>query len=474
METTILGNGVYRFDDYWQLMFKPYDVFLGIVTTLIIYFIVKSIYTKKYSKSPLGFFFWKGFLFRIFCAWACSAIFRFYYGGGDSTMYHSGIIDISHESWSFWWEFMKDIFNKSHNWGRYGNVNVNAAYYMSGMNNAGVMRFGLLLNLFCFDSFLALALWYSLFAFWGQWKLYQVFVHFYPNMYKELGYVIMFYPSAIFWTSTLLKDPICIGALGFLVYSVTSIFFWKKNIIRNTAIAISSGTIIYIIKAYIIIAFAPALIFWLFMQYNHKIKSSLLRRFLAIFAIILSIIGSSVLLNKLTSSAETKRFSSEAVIESINQQVKNFNSTEGGSNFSLGAFDPSPTGLAKMFPKAVNATLFRPYIWEVRNPLMMISALESGILLVVTLIILFRFKFNLFKILNIVVSEPFVLFSLIFTIIFAGVIGLSTLNFGALVRYKTPCLPFFGLVLSVLWYKSKLYSSPNSKKHILLKPQLET
>jgi hypothetical protein len=469
METTILGNGVYRFEDYWHLMFNLQDIFFGIVTTFIIYFIVKRIYKNKYSKSPLGYFFLNGLLFRLFCCWTCSAIFKFYYSGGDSSMYHSGIIDISHESWSFWWEFLTDIFNAEHDWGRHGNINGNAAFYIQGVMNAGVVRIGLLFNLICFDSFLALALWYSLFAFWGLWKLYQVFIYFYPSMYKEMGYVIMFYPSAIFWTSSILKDPLCIGALGLLVYSVTSIFFWYKNIVRHVIIATVCATMVYIIKPYIIIAFAPALLFWLFMQYNYKIKSSLVRRFLAIFAVAISVFGGNLLFTSLTSSETTKRFSSEAIAESIKEQGKNFNVTSGGSKFSLGTFDPSPMGMAKMFPKAVNASLFRPYLWEVRNPLMLISALESCILLLTTIIILFRFRFNIFRIFNIILSEPFVLFSLVFTIIFAGAVGLSTLNFGALVRYKTPCLPFFGLVLAVLWYKSKVVIP---KKKVALKPAL--
>lgn len=470
METTILGNGVYRFDDYWRLMFSGYDVFMGAIHTAIILWIGRYFYKKYYAKSKFAKFFWYGLLFRLSCAWICSAVFKFFYSGGDSTMYHSGIIDISHESWSFWWEFMKDVFNTTHNWGRYGNINGVAAFYIEGMNNAGVVRFGLLFNLICFDSFIALSLWYSLFAFWGLWQLYKVFLYFYPAYYKELGYIIVFYPSAIFWSSSVLKDPMCIGALGFLVYSTTSIFFWYKNIIRNSIIAVVSGIMVYIIKPYIIIAFAPAFFFWLFLQYNHKIKSSFVRRFLAIFVIIISLFGGSYLYKNLTDSEATKRYSQEAVIESIKEQGKNFKAS-GGSVFSLGSFEPTPLGLAKMFPKAINATLYRPYIWEIRNPLMLISALESCVLLVVSIIILFRFKFNIFRLVNVILSEPLVLFSLVFTIIFAGAVGISTLNFGALVRYKIPCLPFYGLALVVLWNRAKLL---NPQKPKVVKPSVES
>ena len=43
------------------------------------------------------------------------------------------------------------------------------------------------------------------------------------------------------------------------------------------------------------------------------------------------------------------------------------------------------------------------------------------------------------------------LFSFVFAIFFAFGVGLSTSNFGALVRYKIPCIPFY---LSSLWLVS--------------------
>jgi hypothetical protein len=44
---------------------------------------------------------------------------------------------------------------------------------------------------------------------------------------------------------------------------------------------------------------------------------------------------------------------------------------------------------------------------------------------------------------------------LIFTLIFGFAVGFTAYNFGALVRFKIPMLPFFGIGLSLLWYKHK-------------------
>ena len=50
---------------------------------------------------------------------------------------------------------------------------------------------------------------------------------------------------------------------------------------------------------------------------------------------------------------------------------------------------------------------------------------------------------------------PDVLFALIFSISFAFAVGVSTFNFGTLVRYKIPLLPFFAVALILILNHAK-------------------
>jgi hypothetical protein len=113
----------------------------------------------------------------------------------------------------------------------------------------------------------------------------------------------------------------------------------------------------------------------------------------------------------------------------------------GGHSFDIGEFDGTISGVFSKFPLAVTAGLFRPFIFEARNPVMFISGIENTFLLIFTLVFLFRV--GPIKVLKYVSKEPLLLFSLTFAIFFAFGIGLSTSNFGALVRYKIPCIPFY-------------------------------
>ena len=120
----------------------------------------------------------------------------------------------------------------------------------------------------------------------------------------------------------------------------------------------------------------------------------------------------------------------------------------GSNSFDIGEVDPTFTGILSKAHLAIEAGLFRPYIWEARSPLMIFSALENLFLLGLTLVVIIRL--GIFKIIGIMRNEPFVSFAFIFSIFFAFSIGFSTPNFGALIRYKIPLIPFYVSLLYIL------------------------
>jgi hypothetical protein len=52
-------------------------------------------------------------------------------------------------------------------------------------------------------------------------------------------------------------------------------------------------------------------------------------------------------------------------------------------------------------------------------------------------------------------KDPNIIFCLIFSLIFAFAVGISSYNFGALSRYKIPCLPFYAAFLFILLSNGK-------------------
>ncbi len=113
-------------------------------------------------------------------------------------------------------------------------------------------------------------------------------------------------------------------------------------------------------------------------------------------------------------------------------------------------------------PLAINAALFRPYITEARNVMMMVSGLENLFILLFTLYVLYKVKIiGIFKYFN---KNSLLTFSLIFSLFFAFAVGISTSNFGSLVRYRIPLLPFYVSSLIIIRY---LYEKEKTEKREL-------
>jgi hypothetical protein len=55
-------------------------------------------------------------------------------------------------------------------------------------------------------------------------------------------------------------------------------------------------------------------------------------------------------------------------------------------------------------------------------------------------------------------SDSAIFFCFVFAIVFAFFVGSTTLNFGTLVRYKVPCMPFYiiALVLMLEYRKKRI------------------
>ena len=63
---------------------------------------------------------------------------------------------------------------------------------------------------------------------------------------------------------------------------------------------------------------------------------------------------------------------------------------DAGSGYSLGELDGTFGSMIRLSPQAINVSLFRPYLWEVKNPLMLLSALESFLLLLLCVYIIVK------------------------------------------------------------------------------------
>jgi len=114
---------------------------------------------------------------------------------------------------------------------------------------------------------------------------------------------------------------------------------------------------------------------------------------------------------------------------------------QNGSAYYLGKQDGTIGGMVKLAPQAVATALFRPLLWEARNPIMLLSALEAGFFLIFTLRIFWRT--GVVATIRFVAATPVLVLCFVFSLIFAASVAINSANFGTLVRYKIPMIPFY-------------------------------
>jgi len=453
--------------------FRYEDIFMVPLCILVIYSIAYGA-RRKYDKTEIKKYFFPALFIRLAIVIIYAALIQFYYSGqGDTSIYYQAILDM-HKAVASDFSFMGDIFFhlKIDQAGRlfpyfvYDDLGGYTQYIISDPRNFIVPRFGFVFSLLFFKSYLCASLFISFFAFAGCWRLFKVFYYLYPHLHKKAAIAALYLPSVIFWGVGLVKDSICMGSLGFLFYALFNIFFRKRKIGPSIIISILSGFLLYNIKPYIFLCFIGAFVLWLFLHFSKQIRDKTLRSVASFLFLIAGVITTYFLIQTFTTSETATSFSAENIFDAVSIQQKGFSSNSAsGGDFKMVRFDNTVTGFLLMFPQGVITSLFRPFPWEVKNPLMLLSALEALGFFILT-VMCFR-TIGFFKTFRMIFSERTTLMCFVYSILFAGLIGITTFNFGSLVRYKIPCLPFYIMMLFVIMDKSGKFS-PNiifSKKY---------
>jgi len=197
--------------------------------------------------------------------------------------------------------------------------------------------------------------------------------------------------------------------------------------------------------------------------YKAGISNFILRIMVAPFVIILSVVISYLLVTKL--GAQKERYSNEKILETAKIQreyIHQISLSSGGSTYDLGEMEDGVWGYLLKVPAAINVSLFRPYIWEAKNPIMILSCIESSLLIFITIRLFYKRNFkNTVATLS---NDPHLQFFLLFGLLFSFLVGVTTYNFGSLVRYKIQGYPFYIAGILLLYYIQEAPENKHSKK----------
>lgn len=424
------------------------DLVLVPLYLILFVFILKYIKKKNRENVLIQKYLIKGFLFKVACAIFYGLLLYYYYGFGDSLTYFKDAIFLQRQIRAGN-ESLKILFMN--------NIYARETHGIIGMGTEGgfiVEKIALLLSYVSFYRYLVVTLFFALFAYSGMFKMLEAFNDMIPGHEKQLAFFILFFPSMTVYGSGVLKDTICMAAIGWLLYSSHQLIGKKNLKIKYFIILLLCLTVIGFVKIYIIAAFIPAYVFYLIVLLVKKIKNTLVRR-LILPVMLLMVTGVYFLFQDNIDSA-LGAYSMDNIFKTVIEQqfiYMTAEDAEEGSLFSIGQFEPTVAGFIKKMPIGIVVTLYRPFVWESKKLIMLFAALENLFLMWFTLYVVYKTGF--FRFFKTIVNDPFILLCITFTLFFAALVGMSTPNFGTLVRYRLPLLPFFTCGLLAILYQHK-------------------
>ena len=315
-------------------------------------------------------------------------------------------------------------------------------WFGHGSNEYFVIRVAAVFAVLSFNTYTVIAVLFAFVTFSGMWAMYMTFAKIRPQVYQELAIAVFFLPSVFFWGSGLLKDSLCLGALGWLFYAFYRGAIERKSVLRCSLVGASAVGVIFAMKVYILLAFMPPALLWVFNENSNKIRNTAVRWLSKPLFLGVGIVVALYAFTQLAASDE--RFNVDKIgaqSKLTSDYLQQVSATERGSGYSIGVQDGTIGSMIKLAPQAVVVSLFRPFLWEARNPTMLLSALESTYFIILTLRILRRV--GLVKTFSTISRVPVLTLCFVFSLIFAISVGISSGNFGTLVRYKIPLMPFY-------------------------------
>jgi len=458
VETLYFG---YLTIELWEYLLLP-------IYIAVILLIASRVRNRHIRQEPYYRYYIPGLLVKIGGGIAVCMIYMYLYRGGDTISYYETGVAMTNLFFKSSSGYMQVLFGE----------NVLEKVYMFDTNTGFPLRFVYLddqtftlvrltapLLFPAFKSYLLQTVLVAWLSYFGLWKLYTLFCHYFPLLYKRFAIAILFLPSVVFWGSGLLKDTVTLTAACWLVYSVFRVFIEPRRRYLYAFVGLASAWAIIEIKPYIFLALLPGLLLWVLYEPIKSIRSLAARLIVIPVVLGLSIGGGLFLLSLLGSNMS--KFAVDRVLETAAVTQQDLKSENYGSNsFDIGKFDPTVEGILSKAPLAIEAGLFRPYLWESRNVVMIFSGLENTFILGMTLLLFVRIK--PLRLVRIITGNPLIFFSMMFALLFAFSVGLTTANFGALVRFKIPFLPFYVSVLFVFWHlmKYKNATTPEQVKQV--------
>lgn len=289
-------------------------------------------------------------------------------------------------------------------------------------------------------SIYAACLAVAIMAFFGKLALYRVFREELPREVHIRALVgILLVPSAVMWSSGLLKESFVAIGLGPLWLGVHRVL--KGRLTRGLLLIVFGFIPIALCKPYTLFALTVSIGGWVAVD---RLKARSSTGEVKLRPVYLVIGAGLVYAGVIALGRIYPVYSIENLGEDFARHQRLGGMAGGGSYYQIG--DEGAMSLQKQIvfaPIALATTLFRPFIFEARNGLAFFASLEAtAFTFLIGRAVLRTGPRDIFRT---VLAKPVLFAGLLFVLTFGMAVGLATTNFGSLSRFRTPLIPFYAV-----------------------------
>lgn len=332
-------------------------------------------------------------------------------------------------------------------------ITENCRYWNSGktidnfQGNRFMIRLNAILSLITQQNYFLHLVFFTLISFCGMLMLVKCLPESFEQMQIPLLAALTISPSLLFWTSGILKESLTVFLLGLFCINAFRSKHIRSQLLRYFIIALSIS-ILFVIRPYILLALILGLIIF---QLHKYLNTSWLRlsmaSILSLFVILIILLQFSRFnpLNEITN----KRVEFEELAKTF----------DAGSTYSIPVVN-EPIEIIYKAPQAILNVLFRPHVFEIENKSYLPFALEGAVLLIISFLIIPFFKRPENNLQSIIVP------GMMFILVVCLIIGLTIPILGASVRYRSPAIMVYIIILFSLidWKKIKSLSDLKTSK----------
>lgn len=378
----------------------------------------------RFQPDELQRYYWPALVFKVVAGLSLGGIYFYYYGAGDTIAYWSDGKAISMlmrtdpmQALAFFWD-------------EQATPDFTTSLVQLAPRSLFFSKICGVIALISGDNYWVMATWLSLFSFFASWMLVVTIGSIVREAVPSAVLAFLFLPSAVFWSSGLIKESLGLAALYILVALGISAIHVHRLRMHEWLLATVSIWVGWNLKYYWMGVFLPVALAVIATSGITRWKSSLARWDVGISLLLLVIflaIGTHVHPNFYTS-----RF-----LEVIAQNYLEFaRLSEPPRIVQYVNLEPTLSSVLFNAPAALVAGLFRPFVWEAFNSLSLLASLENLALLILVLQMLFavaRLPTSPHRVL--------VVAALVYVVLLVTFLALSTPNFGTLSRYRIGAIP---------------------------------